>query len=465
MFSLPYMTHRNFAEGVLAWMIPAFAVVAFSGVITFLRIADPYDFYRKAQIICLSILIAFSAPRLPMVIHGERRSGLWAGAILLALLAICLHGGGWSPFSIADATLYGMLFLGVLSYARLFQRDPQSQDRSALILALAPLLNVWLMFLSTIDLFISGTWNDWQLVFSTIREFDDALLPCLFLLWHRPGGLARARIIPLVWLLSTLYLLALWQDGARSVLLSAIGALLLLGVLRRDAAMLRLPVSSLAVAGALFYAMRWLFDSDHTTRTVFRLTTSYRSNLWDGAVESWIRSPLMGIGGDQFGRHDGLVIAMHPHNIALQWIGEYGLLGTGVVVLVGVFVYRLVRGHRRVPPFCLGALIACVMNSLLSGAFIYPLSQLLIIWTAGWALARYRKHSTSAAAAAAAPGENVATRAPIMLVSAALLTGMWAVHGGDVLSRASSNDSGSTSPPRFWQRGAVLHLDRVDARQ
>ncbi|MBT2300794.1 O-antigen ligase family protein [Variovorax paradoxus] len=459
------MTHRKFADGLLAWMIPAFAVVAFSGIITFFGIADPYDFYRKAQIICLSILIVCSVIRLPAVIHRRPWSGLWIWAISLAFLAICLHGTRWSPFSIADATLYGMLFLGVFFGASLFEGDPQRQDRSAVILALTPLLNIWLMVLSTIDLCLSGTWNDWQLVFSTIREFDDALLPCLFLLWHRPGGLARARMTPLVWLLSTLYLLALWQDGARSVLLSTTSALLLVALLRKDSALLRLPVSSLAVAGAFFYGMRWLFDSDHTTKTVFRLSTSSRSDLWGGLVESWARSPWVGIGGDQFGRHDGLVIAMHPHNIALQWIGEYGFLGVGTVVLIGLLLYRSIRGHRWIPPFCLGGLLACVMNSLFSGAFVYPLSQLLIMWMAGWALACYRKRSIDTAAAAAAPAAKLRSRAPIMLVSAMLLAGMWAVHGRDLLSRQSSNDSGNVSPPRFWQRGAVLHLDKPDARQ
>lgn len=457
------MTHRNLADGFLAWMIPAFAVVAFSGVITFFGIADPYDFARKAQIICLSILIVCSMFRLPAVIHGGPWSGLWMWAVSLAFLAICLQGTRWSPFSIADATLYGMLFLGVLCCARLHEGNVQQLDRTAVILALAPVLNVWLMVLSTTDLFLNGTWNDWQLVFSTIREFDDALLPCLFLLWHRPGGLARARMTALVWVLSTLFLLALWQDGARSVLLSATSALLLVALLRRDAALLRLPVSSLAVAGAAFYGMRWLFDSDQSTRTVFRLTTSYRSNLWSDLADSWARSPWVGIGGDQFGRHAGAVVAMHPHNIALQWIGEYGLFGVGAVVLVGLLLYRLVRGHRWIPPFCLAGLLACVMNSLLSGAFVYPLSQLLIMWMAGWALACYWKRPTGAAAPA--PAENFWSRVPIVLVSALLLAGMWTVHGRDLVSRQSSIDSGDSSPPRFWQHGAVLHLDKSDPSQ
>jgi len=446
-------------------MFPAFAVVAFSGVVSFFGIADPYDLARKAQIVCLSILIVCSMFCLTTVIHGRPLPGIWIWAISLALLAICLRATGWSPFSIADASLYGLLFLGVLCCARLFENDPQGQDRTAAILALAPLLNIWPMVLSTVDLSLSGTWNDWQLVFSTIREFDDALLPCLFLLWHRPGGLARARMTPLVWLLSTLYLLALWQDGARSVLLSTMSALLLVAHLRRDSALLRLPLSSLAVAGAFFYGMRWLFDADQTTKNAFRMTTSSRSDLWSGLAESWARSPWVGIGGDQFGRHGGHVIAMHPHNIALQWIGEYGFLGVGAVLLVGWLLYRLIRGHRGIPPFCLGGLLACVMNSLFSGASVYPLSQLLIIWMAGWALACYRKGSADTASAAAAPAAKLGSRAPIVLVSAMLLAGMWTVHGRDLLSRQSSNDSGSASPPRFWQRGAVLHLDKPDAKQ
>lgn len=446
-------------------MIPAFAVVAFSGAITFFGIADPYDAYRKAQVICLSILIACSVFRRTTPIKGDSRFGLCLAAISVAFLAICLHGTQWSPFSIADATLYGMLFIGVLACARLVEGDQQRQDRVAVILALAPLLNIWLMVLSIVDLYLSGTSKEWQLVFSSTREFDDALLPCLFLLWHRPGGLSRKRMTPLVWMLSMLYLLALWLDGARSVLLSATCVLLFLAFLRRESTLLRLPLSSLVVAGAFFYGMRWLFDSTNSTSTVFRLTTSYRSELWSGIAESWGRSPWIGIGGDQFGRHEGLVVAMHPHNIALQWIGEYGFLGVAAVVFVGLLLVRLIRGHRWVPPFCLGAVLACAMNSLASGAFVYPLSQLLIIWTAGWALACYRKGSIAAAGMPASPAWSLRLRAPVILLSAMLLAGMWAVHGRDLLSLHSSMASSNVSPPRFWQHGAVLHLDMADARQ
>jgi O-antigen ligase len=459
------MTSQNFETGYLAWMIPAFAVVAFSGIVTFLGFADPYDFYRKAQIVCLSVLILWYLFRPPALHHGKSWPGVWSCAIALALLAICLHGARWSSFSIADATLYGMLFIGVLFCASLFEADPQRRDQAAAVLALTPLLNIWLMVLSIVDLWLSGTWNDWQLVFSTIREFDDALLPCLFLLWHRPGGLARPRMTPLVWLLSTLYLLALWQDGARSVLLSATTGLLLVAFLRKESALLRLPVSSIAVAGAAFYGMRGLLDSGNTTHTVFRLSSSYRSDLWGGLVESWLRSPWVGIGGAQFGRNDGHPIAMHPHNIALQWIGEYGLLGVSAVVVLGLLLHRVIGVHRKIPTFCLGGLIACVMNSLFSGAFVYPLSQLLIMWMAGWALESYWKGSADAAASTAAPAVISRSHLPVALVSVALLAGMWSVHGRDLLSPHSSNDSGSASPPRFWQRGAVLHLDKPDARQ
>lgn len=459
------MKHRNSAAGFLAWMIPAIAVAAFSGVVTFFSIADPYDFYRKAQIICLSVLIVYAAFRQSGPEQESPWLSPWTAAAAVALLAMCLHGTQWSPFSIADAALYGMLVLGVFACARLVADDPRGQERAAVILALAPLLNLWPMALSTIDLGLTGKWNEWQLVFSSTREFDDALLPSLFLLWHRPGGLARARMTPLVWLLSMLYLLALWQDGARSVLLSATGALLLMAILRKNFALLRLPLSSLAVAGAIFYVLRWRFDSGHMTSTVFRLTTSYRSDLWGGLVESWSRSPWIGIGGDQFGRHEGLVIAMHPHNIALQWIGEYGFLGIAAVVLVALLVYRLIRGHHRVPLFCLGALLACVTNSLASGAFVYPLSQLLIVWVAGWALACYREGAADAAATTVALAASLRSRLSVVLVSALLLASMWGVHGRDLLSLQSSLESGNVSPPRFWQHGAVLHLgDKAEAR-
>jgi O-antigen ligase len=458
------MTPRTLIDGLLAWMFPVFAVAAFSGAVSFFGIADPYDLTRKAQVVCLSILLVCYMSRLPAVLPGCSWSGVWLAMSSLGLLAICLHATRWSPFSIADASLYGMLLLGALCCAWLFKVNPEIQDRTAAILALAPLLNIWPMAFSTIDLTLSGRWNDWQLVFSTIREFDDALLPCLFLLWHRPSGLARARMTPVVWLLSVLYLLALWQDGARSVLLSTMSALLLVALLRKDAAPLRLPLVSLAFAGAFFYGMRWLFDTGQSTMTAFRTSTSSRSDLWSGLVESWAQSPWVGIGGDQFGRQGGHVIAMHPHNIALQWIGEYGFLGAGAVVLIGYLLYRLIRGHHLIPTFCLGGLLACAMNSLLSGAFVYPLSQLLIVWMAGWALACYHRGSGDTVAAATPATTILTSRVPIMLVSAVLLAGMWSVHGRDLLSRQSSNDSGDASAPRFWQRGAVLHLDKPAVR-
>lgn len=459
------MKSQNFRVQFLAWMIPAFSLIAFSGIATFSEFADSYDFYRKTQVICLSALIIGSLFGLPAVQHRNLWPGFLICAIAPTLLVACLHRTRWSPFSIADATLYGMLFIGIVICASLLETNAQRRDQAAAVLALSPLLNIWLMLLSIVDLWLNGKWNDWQLAFSTIREFDDALLPCLFLLWHRPSSLARARMTPLVWLISTLYLFALWQDGARSVLLSATGAVLLAALLRKDSTLLRLPVSSLTIAGTVFYGMRWFLDSGHTTHTVLRLSTSYRSDLWGGLVNSWFQSPWFGIGGAQFGRHDDHPIAMHPHNIALQWLGEYGLLGAGTIVVVGFLLYRLIRIHDRIPPFCLGGLIACVINSLFSGAFVYPLSQLLIVWMAGWALESYWKRSADASVPAAAPAMTPMARVPIALVSVSLLIGMWTVHGRDLLSLQSSNDSGNASPPRFWQRGAVLHLGKPDTRR
>lgn len=81
----------------------------------------------------------------------------------------------------------------------------------------------------------------------------------------------------------------------------------------------------------------WLFESDIDD-------PSKRLTLWIAAIQCWLESPqtiFLGIGPQQFPEFAGYGIkGMYPHNIILETLAEYGLVGLFLLVAAPLFLFR-----------------------------------------------------------------------------------------------------------------------------
>ena len=73
--------------------------------------------------------------------------------------------------------------------------------------------------------------------------------------------------------------------------------------------------------------------------------TSGRFRMWVGAWHAFERRPFLGYGEGQFGRIVPQVqgIYLHPHNLILQLLFQWGVIGTATTAMIGVLVVRNLR--------------------------------------------------------------------------------------------------------------------------
>lgn len=123
------------------------------------------------------------------------------------LLAFSLNQTGWSYFSLADIALYGALGISAGIIKNVFQNQKAAFENATALLAILPFATSMFLVTSILLLFSGEDFVEWHGHFSSVRMYDDALLPCLFLLWQRTGFLARKPITLIVYFLSFIFCL------------------------------------------------------------------------------------------------------------------------------------------------------------------------------------------------------------------------------------------------------------------
>jgi O-antigen ligase len=131
-------------------------------------------------------------------------------------------------------------------------------------------------------------------------------------------------------------------------------------------------------------------------------STGARLDMWQRAAALLAESPWLGIGPMHFAKYGtDLNIAAHLHNWVMQILTEWGSLAfVGCVVALAAGVRCLLRASRCVAPddsanqtivttwIALGA--ALLLDGLVSGLIVMPVSQLLIVLYVGCAMAWVR---------------------------------------------------------------------------
>ncbi len=189
------------------------------------------------------------------------------------------------------------------------------------------------------------------------------------------------------------------------------GALLLLVLTRRAAIPFCRMLALTAIAGFLLHIVifsmlpsalgiaPFSLVQDHVNRTLAQ-PTSLRDVLWGRCFELIAAHPVLGVGPMHFA-HVGtdLRVASHPHNWFLQLAAEWGIpaaLCASAAITAGA--HRIARCMPRqacgdAVPQVIGSMLivtgtAIVVDGLVSGNIVMPVSQLYIVLylgcAAGW---------------------------------------------------------------------------------
>lgn len=225
--------------------------------------------------------------------------------------------------------------------------------------------------------------------------------------------------------------------------------------------------ASFALGGLIYLAsFEWLpaLFGTSTASNVAHLSeldhTSGRVPLWIAAVKAWASSPWLGIGPMHYAALER-VGAAHPHNWALQWLAELGVLGLGLIV--AALAVLVLRGRRAVLAApeegrwliegAYAAVLIALIYGLVDGNFVMPVSQCALAMAfglvVGGAPAPLHAEGQAWRAVAAAP----------LIALGAVTTVRIAAQGlprqNTELNAFQTNSEQEWLSPRFWQQGLL----------
>lgn len=348
---------------------------------------------------CLVWAIVFAPPlRLPFSLTNCA----WAALFLLGLLS-ALAGTGHVEFALLEWSMWLALITLVAMMRQWPVMNRDSLDRSVLVSVLIGgvayvawfwSLNAFSYFAPEELLFLAKEVSFPG--FSNIRIFSDYQSFMLFLL---PTALYRltekglARTLG-AWLVGLYFALALIA-GSRSVIATHLVLHAMLWVLRgnRYKPFALMQLRFWAYGCLFFYFLTWILplilpgDRRLVVSSLARADSSLRSELWTLAWQFIQSHPWLGIGPMQYAAWPN-GIAAHPHNLIMQFAAEWGVPATLLLVwLVWMQLsarFRILSGmgtdakdDTAFAMTCAGA--ALIIQSMVSGVFIYPTTQLMAV--------------------------------------------------------------------------------------
>lgn len=369
-----------------------------------------YDSWRVEQLILMGIsfviytlVIHLSPSKLALMHKILPNTGLWIKQVSIVICLVLIAASVYAATSSMLALMDLYLTFGVFLYLYIFYQcllmiqytepkiisnnrkflsiQPSKQwiDNSMAVIALLPLyISFWCVFghylYITADIPLA-----WHGAFINIRHYDDTLLPCLFLLWHRPGFLKRKPL--LVFFCASFYLLTLWIDAARAAWLSIFfGLLFCLCYGNRFYKNLLLPALSILASLAMYACVLALLPKT-AEYTVMRSTSSGRLDMWMASIDLWLQNFFLGIGGANFVFYEKVnhLSLGNVHNVVLQFLMEWGLVG--LVFLMGVMYYYIkciLLAKNKIPTLLFAGAVAQIVNMLFSASYVYPQSQVAL---------------------------------------------------------------------------------------
>ena len=127
--------------------------------------------------------------------------------------------------------------------------------------------------------------------------------------------------------------------------------------------------------------------------------SSGRLEIWNAAWKAILERPFFGHGQGQFGIvSEARALSIHqPHNSALQFAFDWGLIGAGCfAALFGYLFWYCLRITRVDPPGLLPAALVCTALLALSafdGALFFPYPIMMVVAALGWIVGTGRAYA------------------------------------------------------------------------
>lgn len=352
-----------------------FSLIIFSGQSTIFALPY-YNFWRVLQFL-LFTFIALQFYFLSQKIEIPKVKIIIIISVILGLLSTF---NAIEPlFSLLELIWHILFLMSFYVLTLQFYLNRGLAEKSIKILSLIPLLSIGLLPLA-IFAQMQGMNVNWHQAFPNYRMLDDAVLPCLFFLWYWQYSTKNKFLKIILYIPTTLYLISFLFDGARANLLSIMISLTVILIFYKDKFKILIsPLISLIIAICI-YAIIYFNDVKKIGSSLNRYGSSGRAELWEKSLSLWLEYPILGIGGGNFINNEPKLFSAHPHNLILQWIAEWGLVGIFLTLGLFILTYKIISNYNKVPAFIFGFFIAFLVNILFSGTMIYPLSQTLNLW-------------------------------------------------------------------------------------
>lgn len=423
--------------------------------------------YDEWRVLSLILLLVFSIVSIvyinleknkSLLIAFNHKVILFLSVFTFVFLFYNLHNYFYLSFSLVDFSLYVLLALGCVGlyhlHINMLDKNEDELRRLYLIISFSPILVVIYFVLSLIQFWFSYSIFDWKIQFSNIRMYDSVILIFIFLLLNFRQFLNNYALKFLSVFLLFCYILSLFFDNARSAILSLLIGLGAIFFLYRDIRrIIILPIILTIMSGFIY----WFYQIFYPVSTMIRVTSSGRSTLWSYAWEKWLQYPIVGMGGASFGLDQKNFSSRSAHNVVIQLVGEWGVIGYIYLGIIGVFIGFILKYRNNIPPFLLAGTIAIMVDSMFSAILIYPL--LMFVCANFFALTL-----------AYCPRENeirlsqkfIYTQKSFYLF--ALFFSVYTIfniHGNDILCMGCKSMD-EFHAPRFWEYGRTLHLQPMN---
>ena len=293
-----------------------------------------------------------------------------------------------------------ILFITAIVYfAVIFTLDFQWYEKILAFIAFMPIPAIVYFVTGIIIQFFDPTYSDHgHNHFANIRYFNDALLPALLILWLRPSFLAQPKYNKIIAILSVLYLYIFLSDGARAIMLAftlAFLVILLFDFKRKNA--INKPLIYLIITVLCFYGLNYLTSllnsgAELDNLELSRTTSSGRIDLYIYALKNFIQHPIFGVGIANFTLPPDPIFhgQGHPHNLLLMWLSEMGFFGIILSILLCIASLKLFLIRKKIPTWGWVGIFMLLANGMLSGALVYPLSQMLSLLVVAYIYAKYQ---------------------------------------------------------------------------
>ena len=363
-------THKILAGLILVFMC-FYTFLIFSGYgLGWSRF--PYDEWR-VLLTCLLIFIPL-ATLVFNTVPGYCNSVIVKTIPYLLLLYVCILLYSSFVFKSLNShsflLLYALLFYCILIYGFALQLSSFSKFYLGIVTLLPILTVIWLPIESILfSLFHNDVGSTaWLGNFINVRQYDDAILPILFILALLP---LPKRYDLMRWGVWAFILSGSLHNGARAVCVSLIVGLLFSICWYRDWRWSRALLLGIGMASILAWLYAYLQNLPPLEQ-LQRYTSSGRSKIMLQAFHSWQENWIWGSQTEIDYFH-----VFHPHNIVLQWLAEYGLVGFGLVILCVWVFFQILKQSSSLPPIAIAGLVSIGVNSMLSGTMVYPHTQFL----------------------------------------------------------------------------------------